>query len=312
MHQSYVPFSKLDVDAVFKILDKEKTIGQYGEKLVLYLEPSPNNQDFISDVVIKTNAPKSLKEKISEDSEIDEFIVSKGKINGKKTIKTLYLKSDSISFQTGFPYVADFDIMEDDLVLAKKIDKTLKVGHTKQAKNIDEELKVCYTKQKRVKRFKLPSTIKIKNAVINVKNTGKRSFEYAILSALHHNKIKNGHDNPLQYKEYLDNLNFTGIEFPVSLKDIDRFEKQNPEIKVDVIVYNRNLQIARKNETDSQTVINLLLFIKNENRHYCWIKNVARLFFCPVSKTNCRNKRGRYVGCDEFYFNTQFNESGFA
>ena len=136
MHQSYVPFSKLDVDAVFKILDKEKTIGQYGEKLVLYLEPSPNNQDFISDVIIKTNAPTSLKEKISEDSEIDEFIVSKGKINGKKTIKTLYLKSDSISFQTGFPYVADFDIMEDDLVLAKKIDKALKVGHTYTVRDV--------------------------------------------------------------------------------------------------------------------------------------------------------------------------------
>ena len=102
MHQSYVPFSKLDVDAVFKILDKEKTIGQYGEKLVSYLEPSPYNQDFISDVKIKANAPKSLKEKISEDSEIDEFIVSKGKLNGKKTINTLYLKSDSISFQLVF------------------------------------------------------------------------------------------------------------------------------------------------------------------------------------------------------------------
>ena len=136
MHQSYVPFSKLDVDAVFKILDKEKTIGQYGEKLVLYLEPSPNNQDFISDVIIKTNAPKSLKEKISADSEIDEFIVSKGKINGKKTIKTLYLKSDSISFQTGFPYVADFDIMEDDTVLAKKMDKALKVGHTYAVRDV--------------------------------------------------------------------------------------------------------------------------------------------------------------------------------
>ena len=130
MHQSYVPFSKLDVDAVFKILDKEKTIGQYGEKLVLYLEPSPYNQDFISDVIIKTNASKCLKEKISEDSEIDEFIVSKGKLNGKKTIKALYLKSDSNSFHTGFPYVADFYIMEDDLVVAKKIDAALKVGHT--------------------------------------------------------------------------------------------------------------------------------------------------------------------------------------
>ena len=130
MHQSYVLFSKLDVDAVFKILDKEKTTGQFGEKLVLYLEPSRHNQDFIADVIIKTNAPKSLKEKISRDSEIDEFIVSKGKLNGKKTIKTLYLKSDSNSFHTGFPYVADFYLMEDDLVVAKKIDAALKVGHT--------------------------------------------------------------------------------------------------------------------------------------------------------------------------------------
>ena len=44
MHQSYVPFSKLAVNAVFKILDKEKSAGSYGEKHVLYLEPSPANQ----------------------------------------------------------------------------------------------------------------------------------------------------------------------------------------------------------------------------------------------------------------------------
>ena len=136
MHQSYVPFSKLDVDAVFKILEKEKTAGYYGEKLVLYLEQCPANQNYISDVIIKTNAPKSLKEKISEDSEIDEFIVSKGKVNGKKTIKELYLKSDSNSFHSGFPYVADFDIMEDDLVLAKKIDAALKVGHTYAVRDV--------------------------------------------------------------------------------------------------------------------------------------------------------------------------------
>ena len=77
-----------------------------------------------------------MKEKISEDSEIDEFIVSKGKVNGKKTIKTLYLKSDSNSFHSGFPYVADFDIMEDDLALAKKIDAALKVGHTYAVRDV--------------------------------------------------------------------------------------------------------------------------------------------------------------------------------
>ena len=77
-----------------------------------------------------------MKEKISEDPEIDEFIVSRGKVDGKKTIKTLYLKSDSNSFHTGFPYVADFDIMEDDLVLAKKIDTALKVGHAYAVRDV--------------------------------------------------------------------------------------------------------------------------------------------------------------------------------
>ena len=77
-----------------------------------------------------------MKEKISEDSEIDGFIVSKGKLNGKKTIKTLYLKSDSNSFHTGFPYVAHFDIMEDNLVVAKKIDVALKVCHTSAVRDV--------------------------------------------------------------------------------------------------------------------------------------------------------------------------------
>ena len=121
MQQSYVPFSKLDVDAVFKILDKEKSAGFYGEKLVLYLEQSPANQNYTSDVIIKTNAPKCLKEKISEDSEMDEYITSKGKVQGKKTIKVLYLKSDSNCFHNGFPFEADFEIMQDDLVQAQNL-----------------------------------------------------------------------------------------------------------------------------------------------------------------------------------------------
>ena len=126
MHQSYVPFSKLDFDAVFKILDKEKSAGFYGEKLVLYLEQSSANQNYTSDVIIKTNAPKCLKEKIAEDTEIDEYIISKGKVQGKKTIKVLYLKSDSNSFHSGFPFEADFEIMEDDLLQAQKIEAALK------------------------------------------------------------------------------------------------------------------------------------------------------------------------------------------
>ena len=48
-----------------------------------------------------------------------------------------------------------------------------------------------------------------------------------------------------QNKAHLGKLSFTGIEFPVSLKDIDKFEKQNPEIKVNVFGYERRVHILR-------------------------------------------------------------------
>ena len=71
-----------------------------------------------------------FEEKISEDSEMDEYTISKGKADGKKTIKVLYLKSDSSSFHSSFPFEADFEIMEDDLIQAQKIEAALKIGRT--------------------------------------------------------------------------------------------------------------------------------------------------------------------------------------
>ena len=132
----YVPFSKLEVDAFFKILDKEKSAGFYGEKIVLYLEQSPANQNHTSDVIIKTNAPKFLKEKIAVDTEKDESIISKGKVSGKQSIKVSYLKSDSNSYHCGFPYEADFEIMEDDLILAQKIEASLKISYTYAVRDV--------------------------------------------------------------------------------------------------------------------------------------------------------------------------------
>ena len=51
------------------------------------------------------------------------------------------------------------------------------------------------------------------------------------MSAQHHSEIKVDHERPSKYKAHLGKLNFPGIEFPVSLQDIDKFEKNNPEIK---------------------------------------------------------------------------------
>ena len=128
MNQYYIPFSNLAVNTVFKILDKEESENKYGEILVIYLEQNPDDNRYGEDVIIKTNAPKCLKEKMVEDTEKDEYIISKGKFKGKKSIKVLYLKSDSINYQHDFPQEADFENIEDDLTQAQKIDAALKIG----------------------------------------------------------------------------------------------------------------------------------------------------------------------------------------
>ena len=98
--------------------------------------------------------------------------------------------------------------------------------------------------------------LKPKKAVINVQNKDNRCFEYAILSALYHSEIKVGHERPSQYKKYFGKLYFTGIEFPISWNDINKFEKQNPGIGVNVYDYEKEeVGILRMNMTDPQNAI---------------------------------------------------------
>ena len=85
MNQYYIPFSKLAVGTVVKILDKEESENKYGKTLVIYLEQNPADNKYGEDIIIKTNAPKCLNEKMVEDTETDEYIISKGKVKGKKS-----------------------------------------------------------------------------------------------------------------------------------------------------------------------------------------------------------------------------------
>ena len=140
--------------------------------------------------------------------------------------------------------------------------------------------------QKETSYIDLPKEIKSKKAIINVQNKNNRCFEYAILSAQHHDKIKSDHQRPSKYKKYLGQLNFTGIEFPVSLKDIDKFENQNPEIRINVFGYDKSVHILRTNKTNPQNAIDLLLITNDEKQHYCWIKNFSRLVGSQVTKHN--------------------------
>ena len=84
----------------------------------------------------------------------------------------------------------------------------------------------------------LPKELANKKAIINVKNGDNQCFLWCVVRALnpkdnHPEKV----DTELRQKE--NTLNMKGIEFPMSLKDLNKFEKQNPTISITVLGYER-------------------------------------------------------------------------
>ena len=111
----------------------------------------------------------------------------------------------------------------------------------------------------------LPSEIKNKKACVNVQNNNQECFKFSILAALHYDEIQKNYFRPSKYTKWLNDLNFNGIDFPVDLKDIDKFENQNP-YRINVLGYENKeiypLRISNKN--CDELAINLLL-INDEN-----------------------------------------------
>ena len=88
----------------------------------------------------------------------------------------------------------------------------------------------------------LPPFLKNKKAIINMQNQDEKCFMWCVLRALNP-KDKNAEriDNDLKSKQ--DTLNMQGIRYPVSFRDIDRFESQNRNISISVMGYNEKERV---------------------------------------------------------------------
>ena len=136
--------------------------------------------------------------------------------------------------------------------------------------------------------IKLPKKLAEKNAIINVKNENDNEcFKWAVTSAVFPAK-EHGERLSKQMRKDSEKFDWTGIEFPVSLKQIDKFENNNP-YAINVLGYEGvvyPLRISKKNEHSCEQVINLLLIANEETNHFCWIKNMSRLLSKQGSNHN--------------------------
>ena len=123
----------------------------------------------------------------------------------------------------------------------------------------------------------LPQKIKRKQAIINVKNTDNKCFQWAILAALH--PVKVHAERVGNYIKFEKELDFDGIEFPVTIDKISRFEKRN-NIAVSVFgLENSSCFPVYISHFEGQKHINLLLISNSAINHDCWIKDLNRLLY---------------------------------
>lgn len=151
----------------------------------------------------------------------------------------------------------------------------------------------------------LPKFLKTKKAIINVQNDDDQCFRYAVLSALY---PSDNHAHLVStYRQHIDKLNFNGITFPMDPKQISHFGKENPDISINVYVFDKDdvkIRTLRLTKSVKTKPIHLLLLHQKEKRHYCWIKSLSRL----LNSQSSRNTKKKYF-CDRClnYFNEVAN-----
>ena len=133
-----------------------------------------------------------------------------------------------------------------------------------------------------------PQWLAKKQCVVNVKNFDSKCFVWSVLAALHpgaHNP-----DRLSNYMDYENSLNISGLTFPLAVKDVPKFEKQNPLISVNVLCSGDEggyvlLHVSK--ERDHLHHVNLFLIEgADESKHYVWVKNLSRLV-AGRTKTHC-------------------------
>ena len=129
--------------------------------------------------------------------------------------------------------------------------------------------------------IELPQWIQNKKAVINSQNKDEECFKRAVIGALHREGIKKDHQCISRLRPY---ENWKELEFPVSIKKIDKFENNNAGIAVNVLFRNetspkKDIFTVRRSEHNvkCKKQVNLLMIEESKKRHYIAIKSISRL-----------------------------------
>ena len=127
--------------------------------------------------------------------------------------------------------------------------------------------------------IKLPHELRNSSqSLINIKNSDNECFRWCHIRHLNP-QDKNPQRIKKSDKAFIENLNYSGIEFPVTTKQYNKIEKHN-EININVFGYEEKqkypIYVSKEKYEDC---MNLLLITENENKHYVLIKDFNKFMY---------------------------------
>ena len=133
----------------------------------------------------------------------------------------------------------------------------------------------------------LPDWLARKKGIVNPHNDDEECFKWLVITA--ENVGMKDPQRVSNLRKFMDNYDWSGLEFPVSITDIEKFETRN-NISVNVLaVEGRDIYIHRKGQRVGRE-INLLMVSEDGIWHYTAIKSLSRL----LSGKNSNTKRKQH------------------
>ena len=133
----------------------------------------------------------------------------------------------------------------------------------------------------------LPDFIAKRKAMINPQNGDEECFKWAIITEDKWMDIDSHPERVPNLREFADNYDWSGLEFPVLLKQIGKFEAKN-NISVNVLgLEGKDIYILRNSNRSDQEIY-LLMISENRINHYTVIKSFSRLLRSSNTKHKCK------------------------
>ena len=136
-----------------------------------------------------------------------------------------------------------------------------------------------------------PEWINKKKATINVENEDDKCFQYSVTVALNYDKIRKNHQRVCKIKKFINQYDWSEINFPSHVGDWKKFELNNKSVALNVLyvpngektirhAYKSKYNLKRENQ------VILLMISDGEKWHYLTVRSLRTLLNGVTSSHN--------------------------